>query len=110
MVELLENTTSGWTSDYKGSGVPGLVLESNVNGNIIFFPAAGSAGSNDIHPEYRIQGEGTRLSVWSRSLRLTYYPDTAFNLIAGYADGESGIEIFDVPRIFGCNIRPIYIP
>lgn len=47
--ELIDNTVPGdnanqygWITNYKGSGVDGLLLKSKVNNNTIFFPAAGS--------------------------------------------------------------------
>lgn len=41
-VELIENTTSAWTENYNGSGINGLTLTSNTNGNSIFVPAVGA--------------------------------------------------------------------
>ena len=59
--ELLDNTTSSWTTDYNGTGVAGMIFTSNNNGNSIFFPAAGivvDGGSGD---------QGEWFSVWSSS-------------------------------------------
>lgn len=39
--ELLDNTTSSWTTDYNGTGVAGIIFTSKNNRNSIFFPAAG---------------------------------------------------------------------
>ena len=39
--ELIDNTTQTWTNDYNGIGVAGKVFTSKVNGNSVFFPAAG---------------------------------------------------------------------
>lgn len=58
--ELLNNTTSSWTTDYNGTGVAGMIFTSN-NGNSIFFPAAGvvvDEGSID---------QGEWFGVWSSS-------------------------------------------
>jgi len=58
--ELLNNTTSSWTTDYNGTGVAGMIFTSN-NGNSIFFPAAGVVvvrGS---------VGQGEWFYVWSSS-------------------------------------------
>ena len=60
--ELLDNTTSSWTTDYNGTGVAGMIFTSKNNGSSIFFPAAGivvDGGSGD---------QGERFSVWSSSL------------------------------------------
>ena len=39
--ELFSNTTQTWTLDYNGTGVVGHIFVSKVNGNSVFFPAAG---------------------------------------------------------------------
>ena len=39
--ELIDNTTSSWTTDYNGTRVAGIIFTSNNNRNSIFFPAAG---------------------------------------------------------------------
>ena len=39
--ELINNCDMVWTDDYNGTGVKGKVFTSKVNGNSVFFPAAG---------------------------------------------------------------------
>ena len=39
--ELLDNCDAVWTDDYNGTGVTGRMFTSKVNGNSVFFPAAG---------------------------------------------------------------------
>ena len=39
--ELRDNCDGVWTDDYNGTGVAGRVFTSKVNGNSVFFPAAG---------------------------------------------------------------------
>ena len=39
--ELLDNCNVVWTDDYNGTGVAGMMFTSKVNGNSVFFPAAG---------------------------------------------------------------------
>ena len=39
--ELIDNCNVVWTADYGGTGVAGAVFTSKVNGNSVFFPAAG---------------------------------------------------------------------
>ena len=39
--ELIDNCDTAWTADYNGTGVAGRVFTSKVNGNSVFFPAAG---------------------------------------------------------------------
>lgn len=50
--ELINNCDASWIDDYNGTGVVGCVFTSNVNGNSIFFPAAGNyrySSSSDIN-------------------------------------------------------------
>ena len=59
--ELIENTTSSWTTDYNSTGVVGAIFTSNTNGNTIFFPAAGTmsyAGTDSL---------GMLFDLWSSS-------------------------------------------
>lgn len=58
--ELLNNTTSSWTTDYNGTGVAGMIFTSN-NGNSIFFPAAG------VVVDRGSVGQGVGFVVWSSS-------------------------------------------
>lgn len=58
--ELLNNTTSSWTTDYNGTGVAGMIFTSN-NGNSIFFPAAGVVGDGGSG------GRGMWVRLWSSS-------------------------------------------
>jgi hypothetical protein len=59
--ELLDNTTSSWTTDYNGTGVAGMLFTSNNNGNSIFFPAAG------IVVDRGSIGQGEQFGIWSSS-------------------------------------------
>ena len=58
--ELLNNTTSSWTTDYNGTGVAGMIFTSR-NGNSIFFPAAGVVGDGGSG------GRGMWFRLWSSS-------------------------------------------
>ena len=44
--ELIDNCDAVWTDDYNGTGVAGRVFTSKVNGNSVFFPAAGYCDSS----------------------------------------------------------------
>ena len=46
--ELRENCEWTWTSDYNGTGVAGRIVTSNINGNSIFLPAAGSRNDENL--------------------------------------------------------------
>ena len=59
--ELTANTTSSWTTDYNGTGVAGAVFTSNINGNSIFFPAAGGVFDGSAGDQ------GVGFLVWSSS-------------------------------------------
>ena len=39
--ELINNCNVVWTDNYNGTGVVGKVFTSKINGNSVFFPAAG---------------------------------------------------------------------
>ena len=39
--ELFDNCDAVWTDDYNGTGVAGCIFTSKINGNSVFFPAAG---------------------------------------------------------------------
>lgn len=75
--ELLDKTTSSWTTDYDGTGVAGMIFTSNNNGNSIFFPAAGvvvGGGSID---------QGEWFGIWSSSRHSNSW-------YAWYMGGRSG--------------------
>ena len=46
--ELLDNCNVVWTDDYNGTGVKGRIFSSRVNGNSVFFPAAGGCGNSSV--------------------------------------------------------------
>lgn len=46
--ELIDNCNVVWTDDYNGTGVKGRVFTSKTNGNLVFFPAAGSCGNSSV--------------------------------------------------------------
>ena len=46
--EFLDNCNVVWTKDYNGTGVAGHVFTSKVNGNSVFFPAAGDCYDSSV--------------------------------------------------------------
>lgn len=94
--ELLDNTTSSWTTDYNGTGVAGMIFTSNNNGNSIFFPAAGVVigGGSDGH------GEG--FSIWSSSRNSNSW--SAWDM-GGYSEGCNLNE--DDGRCSGLSVRGV---
>ena len=69
-IELIENTTQEYVTDYKGTGTDGLVFTAQ-NGNYIFFPAGG--GKNTSGQDYPA-GYG---AYWSSSPYGTTWTDSA---------------------------------
>ena len=49
--ELIDNCDASWTENYNGTGVAGYIFTSGVNGNSVFFPAAGYCGHLDMFDE-----------------------------------------------------------
>ena len=47
--ELIDNCDVVWTDDYNGTGVTGKVFTSKVNGNSVFFPAAGLCDNSSVY-------------------------------------------------------------
>ena len=47
--ELIDNCDVVWTDDYGGTGVKGSVFTSRVNGNSVFFPAAGYCLNSSVY-------------------------------------------------------------
>ena len=60
--ELIANTTSAWTENYNDSGINGLTLTSNTNGNSIFVPAVGGVSDGVLY------GLGFGGGLWSSSV------------------------------------------
>ena len=90
--ELLDNTTSSWTTDYNGTGVVGLILASKNNENSIFFPAAGMVFYNGS------VGQGVGFYTWCSSL---VSEDTTRAWIAGgsvdYGDLDQTYRFLGLP-------------
>ena len=91
--ELLNNTTSQWTTQ---NGVKGRLFTSKKNGQSLFLPAAGYRWDAELH------GTGSGGYYWSRSL-YTDYP-----IIAWYLDFNSGdCLVSSYYRRNGFSVRPV---
>ena len=92
--ELIGNTTSSWATDYDGTGVAGVILTSNNNGNSIFLPAAGGKQGSETIPG--------AVTIWSSYLRER---DTgrSFALFCS----EDDFDITGVPRFIGVSVRGV---
>ena len=67
--ELIDNCDASWMDDYNGTGVAGRLFTSMVNGNSVFFPAAGLANGDDIfgigeHGDYHVWRQAEDFLPW----------------------------------------------
>ena len=94
--ELINNTNYEWIVDYKGSGINGGLFTA-LNGNTIFFPAAG------------VWNEGTQtdLGTWGRYLSSTPSLDSDSNGIYNLAFNSSQPSSTGNTRELGYSIRPV---
>ena len=93
-IELIENTTSTWTTQ---NGVNGRLFTSKKDGSkTIFIPAAGSAWDGSV------QGSGDGGYVWSSMLGADDV-DGGQNL--GF--GSGGVGLYDSGRYGGCSVRGV---
>ena len=94
--ELLDNCTLKWVYSYKGTGVAGRIVTSNINGNSIFFPAAGCRDYDDLN------FAGDSGDYWSSSL-YAGSPDCAWylNFNSDDVDGDG------YGRCYGLSVRPV---
>lgn len=92
--ELINNTIQTWTNDYNGTGVKGKVFTSKVNGNSVFFPAAGESESSGVFIV------GSYGDYWSASW------DSPFSAwILYFGSGSQGLD-FD-NRYYGFSVRGV---
>ena len=94
--ELLDNTTSSWTTDYNGTGVAGMILTSNNNRNSVFFPAAGMVFHNGSG------GQGDGFYIWCSS--LVSENTTSAWLAGGSVDYG---DLNQTLRFFGLSVRGV---
>lgn len=89
-----------WTDNYNSAGVAGQIVESKINGNAIFLPAA---GYREFDKLYDIGISGI---YWSCSIH-TNFPCYAWN-VDFFLDNVSKISNF---RCCGQSVRPVlYMP
>ena len=92
--ELIDNTTQTWTNDYNGTGVAGKVFTSKVNGNSVFFPAAGNCNDSSV------DGVGSGGYFWSASWVSS---SRAWCLYFG----SRSRYLSDYSRYCGCSVRGV---
>ena len=92
--ELIGNCDVTWTNDYNGTGVAGKVFTSKINGNSVFFPAAGYCDHSSV------DDVGSYGYYWSDSW------NSSSN--AWYLDFGSGGQCLDYyNRYFGQSVRGV---
>ena len=92
--ELYKNCNDAWTDDYNGTGVAGKLFTSKVNGNSVFFPAAGCCNCSAV------------ISVGS----FGYFWSASWDSFSGawYLYFFSGIqEVYSINRYFGYSVRGV---
>ena len=92
--ELLDNCDTAWTDDYGGTRVAGMVFTSKVNGNSVFFPAAGYCDISSIN---LVGSEGNYWSASWYSFSLARY------LYFNYRLQNMGIS----SRYYGFSVRGV---
>ena len=90
-VELVQNTTSAWTENYNDSGINGLTLTSNTNGNSIFVPAVGAV-SNGVLYSFGRYGV-----FWSSSLYSSVEEAFYSYFVSGFLDVGVDLRFVGIP-------------
>ena len=93
--ELIDNCSVVWTDNYNGTGVTGRVFTSKVNGNSVFFPAAGGCGNN-----FSVSNVGSGGNYWSASWSSPYFVS-----LLNFDSGSQGLSSRD--RCYGCSVRGV---
>ena len=92
--ELFDNCNVTWVSNYKEKGVAGRLFISNINGNMLFFPAAGTGNNSSVN------NIGSNGYYWSTSW---YSSTNAYQL--HFNCGEQSIS--DYRRYYGRPVRGV---
>ena len=112
--ELLDNTipgdgtnTLGWTANYNGTGVNGLLRKSKTNGNTIFFPTCGYCWGEELNDSY-VLGTGANGGYWSKS-RSGNEPSIGYGLhmTSEFKHNVYLLTVGLVPRFEGDLIRAV---
>ena len=92
--ELINNCNVVWTDNYNGTGVVGKVFTSKINGNSVFFPAAGYCSYSTVSS---VVSDGFYWSAsWDSSAKAWY-----FNFSSG------GQNVFNNSRYSGLSVRGV---
>lgn len=101
--ELIENCSWAWCSQ---NGTNGVLLTSNINGNSIFLPAAGSWGYNYNTHNDGLNNKGVYGSYWSSSQSM--FTGTSSEGANAFSISSNGVSSAGLMRFYGCSIRPVY--
>ena len=93
--ELIDNCTVTWTNNYNSTGVAGYVFTSKVNGNSVFFPAAGQCNGS------AFSRVGLTCYYWSSSIESFY---DAFGY---YLDKGGDYYSWNYARLRGLSVRGV---
>ena len=93
--ELIDNCSVVWTENYNGTGVAGRLFTSRVNGNSVFFPAAGGCYDSFV------SNVGSNGHFWSASWRSPY--------LAWLFD-SGGQCVYSSDRYCGRSVRGVLPP
>lgn len=93
---LSEHCTWTWTNNYNDTGVKGIIVTSNENGNVIFLPAAGYRYNDNL---YMVGNYG---KYWSSSLSESYSEYAMY--VTFYS---SSVTRDSYGRYFGYTVRPV---
>ena len=92
--ELFDNCDAVWTDDYNGTGVAGCIFTSKINGNSVFFPAAGYFNGSSV------KGVGSSGRNWSA---LGYKSSHVSYLYL--VDWKQGVNSY--PSFYGLPVRGV---
>ena len=102
---LKKNCEWNWTDDYNGTGIPGEIGTSKINGKSLFFPASGFKGSDTAGNGDVIYQRGNACYLWSSE------NGTGFSFTARYMPFSKNSSVpFDpdtMRRFYGLSIRPV---
>ena len=92
--ELLDNCNVVWTDDYNGTRVTGKVFTSKLNGNSVFFPAAGRCYNSSVDA----------VGLFGFYLSASWY-SSSDNLVLALYSGDNVLGHFD--RYYGLSVRGV---
>ena len=96
--ELIDNCDATWTDNYNGTKIKGMVFTSKINGNSVFFPAAGYCDSSSFG------NVGKEATCWSASWMN---PGYAWRI---YPHATLELKVSSTQRYVGHQVRGVLPP